>query len=183
MADGVLNQEGIAKIISKPKKLLDQVRDVIRLKHYSQSTEKIYVHWIKKFIHFHNKRHPKEMGITEIEAFLKGIEPLFEKKKVLFPYSNRKSFIFSRESNRSGDKNHSTSSCGSDPPGNRTQNNLIKIYAIISPSPTWRPLWLQGGRCGGENVYSIYYFHSFYSVCNQLHHGCNILLRGRGSLT
>ena len=54
----------------RPKKLLDQVRDVIRLKHYSIRTEQAYVDWIKRYILFHNKRHPKEMGSREIEAFL-----------------------------------------------------------------------------------------------------------------
>ncbi|MEW6567095.1 MAG: integron integrase [Chloroflexota bacterium] len=52
------------------KKLLDQVRDAIRLKHYSIRTEESYVAWIKRFIFFHNKRHPLEMGTAEIEAFL-----------------------------------------------------------------------------------------------------------------
>jgi len=52
------------------KKLLDQVRDIIRLKHYSIRTEKAYLNWIRRFILFHNKRHPKEMGSYEIEAFL-----------------------------------------------------------------------------------------------------------------
>lgn len=54
----------------KPKKLFDQIRDAIRLKHYSYSTEKTYVHWAKRFILFHNKRHPTEMGAVEVEAFL-----------------------------------------------------------------------------------------------------------------
>ncbi len=54
----------------KTKKLLDQLRDAIRLKHYSYSTEKSYVHWAKRYILFHNKRHPAEMGAAEIEAFL-----------------------------------------------------------------------------------------------------------------
>jgi len=54
----------------KSRKLLDQIRDAIRLKHYSYSTEKTYVHWAKRYILFHNKRHPAEMGATEIEAFL-----------------------------------------------------------------------------------------------------------------
>jgi integron integrase len=53
-----------------PKKLLEQVRDVIRLKHYSYKTEKSYVNWIKRYILFHNKRHPKEMAGNEIEEFL-----------------------------------------------------------------------------------------------------------------
>jgi hypothetical protein len=43
-------------------KLLDQVRDIIRLKHYSIRTERAYVDWVKRFILFHQKRHPNEMG-------------------------------------------------------------------------------------------------------------------------
>jgi Phage integrase, N-terminal SAM-like domain len=53
-----------------PKKLLDQVRDVIRLKYYSYRTEETYVQWIVRYILFHNKRHPKDMGVPEIEEFL-----------------------------------------------------------------------------------------------------------------
>jgi len=53
-----------------PKKLLDQVRDTLRLKHYSIRTENSYISWIKRYILFHNKRHPKDMGENEIEAFL-----------------------------------------------------------------------------------------------------------------
>lgn len=53
-----------------PKKLLDQVQDVIALKHYSPSTGQTYAHWIKRFILFHHKKHPKEMGAPEIEQFL-----------------------------------------------------------------------------------------------------------------
>jgi hypothetical protein len=50
----------------RPRKLLDQVRDAIRVKHYSYSTEKTYVYWIRRFILFHNKRHPGEMGTKEV---------------------------------------------------------------------------------------------------------------------
>ena len=53
----------------KPK-LLDQVRQAIRTRHYSYRTEKAYVHWIKRFIFFHNKRHPQEMAEAEIARFL-----------------------------------------------------------------------------------------------------------------
>jgi integron integrase len=53
-----------------PKKLLDRVRDAIRLKHYSYRTEETYVQWIRRYILFHNKRHPQEMGVPEIEEFL-----------------------------------------------------------------------------------------------------------------
>lgn len=52
------------------KKLLDQVREVSRLKHHSIRTEEAYVGWIRRYILFHNKRHPKEMGSKEIETFL-----------------------------------------------------------------------------------------------------------------
>jgi integron integrase len=53
-----------------PQKLLDRVRDAIRVKHYSIRTEQAYADWIKRFILFHAKRHPEEMGAPEIEAFL-----------------------------------------------------------------------------------------------------------------
>lgn len=53
----------------KPR-LLDEVREHLRLKHYSVRTERAYVDWIKRFILFHGKRHPNEMGRAEIEAFL-----------------------------------------------------------------------------------------------------------------
>ena len=59
------------KIMNKqPVKLLDQVRQKIRLKHYSIRTEEAYVGWITRFILFHDKRHPRDMGQSEIEAFL-----------------------------------------------------------------------------------------------------------------
>jgi integron integrase len=53
----------------KPK-LLDLVRNTIRLKHYSIRTERAYIDWIKRFILFHHKRHPASMGAPEIRAFL-----------------------------------------------------------------------------------------------------------------
>jgi integron integrase len=55
---------------SQSPKLLDQVRNVLRVKHYSFRTEQSYLQWIKRFILFHNKRHPREMGRPEVEAFL-----------------------------------------------------------------------------------------------------------------
>ncbi len=56
--------------MEQPKKLLDQVRDLIRTRHYSIRTEDAYVSWIKRYILFHNKRHPRDMGAPEIEIFL-----------------------------------------------------------------------------------------------------------------
>ncbi|MCB9107394.1 MAG: integron integrase [Anaerolineales bacterium] len=55
---------------TRPRKLLDQLRDVLRRKHYSLRTEEAYVYWVKRYILFHNKRHPQEMARPEIEAFL-----------------------------------------------------------------------------------------------------------------
>lgn len=51
-------------------RLLDQVRDAVRRRHYSYLTEKAYRHWIRRFILFHGKRHPREMGEPEVAAFL-----------------------------------------------------------------------------------------------------------------
>jgi integron integrase len=51
-------------------KLLDQMRDAVRRRHYSYRTEETYVHWIKRFIYFHGKRHPEGMGEAEVTAFL-----------------------------------------------------------------------------------------------------------------
>ena len=53
----------------KPK-LLDQVRDVIRRKHYSIRTEQAYVDWIKRFIIYHKKRHPVDMAEEQVAQFL-----------------------------------------------------------------------------------------------------------------
>ena len=58
------------QIEPRPKKLLEQVQDVIQLKHYARSTSDSYANWIRRFIRFHNKRHPREMGAPEVEAFL-----------------------------------------------------------------------------------------------------------------
>jgi site-specific recombinase XerD len=54
----------------QPRKLLDQVRDAIRIKHYSYRTEQTYVDWIKRYILFHGKRHPADMGEKEVRAFI-----------------------------------------------------------------------------------------------------------------
>jgi integron integrase len=54
----------------KAPRLLEQVRDAIRRRHYSERTEETYVHWIKRFIFFSGKRHPAELGGEEVTAFL-----------------------------------------------------------------------------------------------------------------
>ena len=57
---------------SSPK-LLDQVRQAIRLRHYSRRTEAAYVAWIRRFIVFHRKRHPRELGEPEVTAFVSSL--------------------------------------------------------------------------------------------------------------
>jgi hypothetical protein len=52
------------------EKLLDQMRAVLRSKHYSRRTEESYVHWITGYVRFHQTRHPRELGSAEISAFL-----------------------------------------------------------------------------------------------------------------
>lgn len=65
MGEMLLSESAAAK-----PKLLESVREVIRFKHYSIRTEQAYLDWIKRFILFHGKRHPREMGEEEVRAFL-----------------------------------------------------------------------------------------------------------------
>ncbi|MEZ0150507.1 MAG: integron integrase [Candidatus Reddybacter sp.] len=58
---------------SKPTRFIDCLRLHIRESGLAYRTEQTYIHWIKRFIHFHDKRHPKDMGVAEIEAFLSNI--------------------------------------------------------------------------------------------------------------
>ena len=53
-----------------PPKLIDIVRERLRVKHYSIRTEQVYVDWIRRYIFFHDKRHPKDMEAADVEAFL-----------------------------------------------------------------------------------------------------------------
>ncbi len=56
--------------VKRQPKLLDRVRERIRVKHYARSTEKTYLYWIRWYIHFHGLRHPQDMGAAEVEVFL-----------------------------------------------------------------------------------------------------------------
>ena len=71
---------------SHGKKLMDQVSDALRTKHYSYRTEQTYKDWIKRYILFHGKRHPKDMGEAEIRAF---IAHLAAERKVAVSTSNQ----------------------------------------------------------------------------------------------
>src|SRR5438552_10247628 len=57
-------------VTNRPKKLLDQMADRMRIQHLSLKTERSYIEWVRRFILFHNKRHPKEMGGSEVAEFL-----------------------------------------------------------------------------------------------------------------
>ena len=60
--------------IPNPKlRLLDQVSEVMRFKHYALRTERTYREWIKRYILFHGKRHPRELGVSEVERFLSDL--------------------------------------------------------------------------------------------------------------
>src|SRR5438105_8192013 len=72
MADIVPISSAVAAEPKKPR-LLDRVRISLRTKHYSIRTEEAYVGWIRRFILFHGKRHPKEMGEREINVFLSSL--------------------------------------------------------------------------------------------------------------
>jgi integrase-like protein len=55
-----------------PPKLLDRVRQIVRMKHYSRRTESAYVDWIRRYIVFHHKKHPSTMGAARSARFFRG---------------------------------------------------------------------------------------------------------------
>jgi len=63
---------GASPLASAPK-LLDSVREAIRTRHYSRRTETAYVGWIRRFIVFHGKRHPRELGGPEVTVFVSSL--------------------------------------------------------------------------------------------------------------
>ena len=65
--------QNLAAVRGQPR-LLDQVQGVIRRLHYSIRTEQTYVDWIRRFILFHRKRHPADMGAPEVEAVLTHLD-------------------------------------------------------------------------------------------------------------
>jgi hypothetical protein len=65
-------RERVPTGIPRPR-LLDRVRERIRARHHSRRTEKAYIHWIKRYIFFHDKRHPAEMGAAEVTSFLTAL--------------------------------------------------------------------------------------------------------------
>jgi len=62
----------------RPRRLLDQVRQAIRYRHYSYRTEQAYVGWVRRFVLYHGRRHPKDLGVDEVEAFLRDLATLRE---------------------------------------------------------------------------------------------------------
>src|SRR5687767_2749893 len=73
-------------VSSKPPRLLEQLRDAIRRRHYSPRTEETYAHWVKRFIYFSGKRHPAAMGAAEVTAFLNH---LARERNVAAPTQNQ----------------------------------------------------------------------------------------------
>ena len=68
-------REASAPEPARPR-LLDRVRQALRARHMSRRTEEAYVAWIRRYIFFHHKRHPAEMGAPEITAFLTSLPPV-----------------------------------------------------------------------------------------------------------
>ena len=56
-----------------PLRLLDQIRREIRTRHYSRRTEETYVHWVRRYVRFHDRRHPRELGAEHVTAFLSAL--------------------------------------------------------------------------------------------------------------
>jgi site-specific recombinase XerD len=76
MYDGAIHPNDVQLVTERDQpyketpRLLDQVRNVIRCKHYSIRTEQSYLDWIRRYIYFHNKQHPKDMGEPHISGYL-----------------------------------------------------------------------------------------------------------------
>jgi integron integrase len=60
-------------VVIREPRLLDMLRSKVRLRGYSRSTERNYAYWARRYILFHDKRHPAEMGVTDVEAFLTNL--------------------------------------------------------------------------------------------------------------
>jgi integron integrase len=65
-----MDNQAISAEAPRPRPLLEQLRDALRRRHYSYRTEQSYVHWVRRFIYYHGKRHPAQMGADEVAAFL-----------------------------------------------------------------------------------------------------------------
>src|SRR5262249_12073839 len=64
----------------QPPRLLEQMRMVLRTRHYGLRTEETYLGWVKRFILFHGKRHPRDMGVQEVQQFLACLPSPFCRK-------------------------------------------------------------------------------------------------------
>ena len=85
-------QDGNAASEPKPQQLLDRVRSDIRLRHYSPRTEEAYVGWIRRFVIFHRKRHPREMGDAEVRQFLTDLAEK-QREAVQMAYNEKVSIL------------------------------------------------------------------------------------------
>jgi len=70
--------------MTQEPKLLDRLRNSIRARHYSHRTEEAYLMWAKRFILFHNKRHPSSMSGDEVNAFLSSVAARIQRHRRLF---------------------------------------------------------------------------------------------------
>ena len=70
MAEKTADRDNSMDNFSSPAEMFECMRGVMRARHMSYETEKTYLHWVRRFIHFHQRRHPAQMGEREIVAFL-----------------------------------------------------------------------------------------------------------------
>ena len=73
LADSVLRFREVGPPGPPRPRLLDRLREAIRARHCSRRTEKAYVDWTRRYIFFHSKRHPMEVGADEVTAFLTAL--------------------------------------------------------------------------------------------------------------
>lgn len=121
-------------------KLLDRLRTAIRLRHFSPRTEEAYAHWVRRYILFHRKRHPSDMGESEVTAFLthlsndRHVSASTQNQALaalLFLYRH----VLSRERVRC-----STGGCGGRAPGGTYEASLVSRFSPFFCDPS------SGGR-------------------------------------
>ena len=77
--------------LTSDRQAIDQVREILRLKHYAYRTEQAYLDWIRRFVPFHGSHHPILMGVDDVERF---ISYLANERRVLHPKIDRPSPLF-----------------------------------------------------------------------------------------
>ena len=124
-------------LCDKPFRLTDQLRQCMRVKHLSYSTEKIYIYWILNFIRFHNRRHPSQMGSLEVDSYLSYLAI----KRKVSPSTqslalNALIFLFNRFLDKElGDLHFTRPQYRKKPPVVFTHDEAMNIIKLIDTTP------------------------------------------------